>query len=59
MLASCGQDRILRLWSSEDGRCIQELSHHTQQVSAVAWLPDSEWRVPACTAAARSSCVGC
>ena len=47
MLATCGQDRILRLWSSEDGRCIQELSHHTQQVSAVAWLPDSEWCQPA------------
>ena len=49
MLATCGQDRILRLWSSEDGRCIQELSHHTQQVSAVAWLPDSECWVPACS----------
>ena len=52
MLATCGQDRILRLWSSEDGRCIQELSHHTQQVSAVAWLPDSECWVPAGSAPA-------
>ena len=55
MLATCGQDRILRLWSSEDGRCIQELSHHTQQVSAVAWLPDSECWVPACSAPAQGA----
>lgn len=41
MLATCGNDMILRLWSSSSGDCLQEMSHHSKEVSSVAWLPDS------------------
>ena len=42
MLATCGNDMVLRLWSSSTGECLQEMSHHSKEVSSVAWLPDSE-----------------
>lgn len=48
MLATCGNDMILRLWSSSTGECLQEMSHHSKEVSSVAWLPDSESTRP-CT----------
>ena len=42
MLATCGNDNVLRVWSSSSGECIQEMSHHSKEVSSVAWLPDSK-----------------
>ena len=43
MLATCGNDNVLRVWSSSTGDCIQEMSHHSKEVSSVAWLPDSKY----------------
>lgn len=45
MLATCGNDMILRLWNSSTGECLQEMSHHSKEVSSVAWLPDSEFYI--------------
>ena len=42
MLATCGNDNVLRVWSSKTGECLKEMSHHSKEVSAVAWLPDSK-----------------
>lgn len=42
LLATAGNDHTLRLWNAETGACMRELGHHSQQVSALAWLPDSE-----------------
>ena len=42
MLATCGNDNVLRVWSSSTGDCLKEMSHHSKEVSSVAWLPDSK-----------------
>lgn len=42
MLATCGNDNALRIWSSSTGDCFKEMSHHSKEVSSVAWLPDSK-----------------
>ena len=42
MLATCGNDNSLRVWSSSSGECLKDMTHHSKEVSSVAWLPDSE-----------------
>ena len=42
MLATCGNDNVLRVWSSTTGECVKEMTHHSKEVSSVAWLPDSK-----------------
>lgn len=38
-LLSCSDDCTLRLWNVEDGTC-KVFKHHTEPVTACAWLPD-------------------
>lgn len=49
MLATCGSDNVLRVWSSSTGECLQQMSHHSKEVSSVAWLPDSELSGSTCS----------
>jgi WD40 repeat protein len=41
LLATCGTDRMVRVWSAEDGRKLHELAGHEADVLAVAFHPDS------------------
>lgn len=52
MLATCGNDNVLRVWNTHSGQCLKEMTHHSKEVSSVAWLPDSE-----CTGAAIAHCM--
>lgn len=40
LLASCGSDHILRIWSVEDGTKQHELAGYGQDLLHVLWLPD-------------------
>jgi len=41
-LATCGMDRQVRLWSAEDGKKLQELAGHPDDVFALAFHPDGK-----------------
>ena len=41
-LASCGNDRLVRLWSVSDGRLLRELAGHASHVYNVAFHPDGQ-----------------
>jgi WD40 repeat protein len=47
-LATCGMDRVVRLWSTRDGKKLHELTGHapgtpgSDDVYAVAWSPDGK-----------------
>ena len=30
----------VKMWDSVSGKCLHTLGHHSQQVTACAWLPD-------------------
>jgi WD40 repeat protein len=40
LLASCGSDRVCRLWSAEDGQKLHELAAYGRDVYRVIWAPD-------------------
>ena len=40
LLASCGNDRLVRLWDAADGSELAVLSGHESHVYEVAWRPD-------------------
>ena len=40
MLASCGVDRVVRLWSTSDGKKQRELDDHEDDVLSIAFAPD-------------------
>src|SRR5204863_3850012 len=40
LLATCGRDQKVRLWSIENGRKLHELSEHNDDVYSVAFHPD-------------------
>ena len=42
-LASCGDDRSIRLWRASDGTMLQTLQQHSGRVATVAWSPDGTW----------------
>src|SRR5207253_1517878 len=39
-LASCSEDRTVRVWRAEDGMLLQTLVGHTRSVAGIAWSPD-------------------
>lgn len=41
-LASCGNDRLVKLWSIPDGKPVAELSGHESHVYNLAWHPDGK-----------------
>ena len=41
-LATCGLDRVVRIWSTQDGKKQHELAGHEDDVYAVAWSPDGK-----------------
>lgn len=45
LLASVGEDPLIRLWDVEGGECIRTFSGHTQNISSVAFLPDGNTMV--------------
>lgn len=48
MLASCGQDSAVRVWSTGPApRCLRVLRHHMEPVLSTAWLPDGRALVTA------------
>lgn len=40
LLASAGEDKVIRLWRISDGELLQELKGHTDSVNALAFSPD-------------------
>ncbi|KAK9820308.1 hypothetical protein WJX72_008774 [[Myrmecia] bisecta] len=42
LLATCSNDKQLKLWDPVTGMCVRTLSHHTEAVTCVAWLPDGK-----------------
>lgn len=47
MLASCGNDHLVKLWSIPEGRLIQELAGHACHVYNVAFHPDGKHLISA------------
>lgn len=47
ILASCGQDSQVRLWSPTAAPCIKVLRHHSDPVLSASWLPDNKTLVTA------------
>jgi WD40 repeat protein len=47
ILASCGQDSHVRLWSPTTSSCIKVLRHHSDPVLSASWLPDNKTLVTA------------
>ena len=39
ILATAGDDRLVRLWNPETGQCLQTLAGHTNTVNAIAFSP--------------------
>jgi WD40 repeat protein len=46
-LATCGRDKIVRIWSAETGERLAELAGHVDEVFAVAFHPDGKALVSA------------
>ena len=42
-LASCGYDRLVRVWDAATGKPVSVLREHTEAVYAVAFSPDGRW----------------
>jgi hypothetical protein len=47
MAVSCGNDRVVRIWSTSDGSLIQELPGHAKHVYRVAFDPTGRYLVSA------------
>jgi WD40 repeat protein len=47
MAASCGNDRMIRLWSLADGQLIQELPGHAKHVYRLAFAPNGKYLISA------------
>lgn len=45
LLATCGNDHLVKLWSTENGNLVRELSGHTCHVYNVAFHPSGEFLV--------------
>lgn len=43
MLASCGADKVVKIWDVYNGELIQTLEGHTEGISDVAWSQDGEF----------------
>ncbi|KXN86729.1 WD repeat-containing protein 5 [Leucoagaricus sp. SymC.cos] len=41
LLASCGAEKVIKIWNPENGDFIRDLSGHTQGLSDIAWSSDS------------------
>jgi WD40 repeat protein len=39
-LLTCSNDKTLRIWNVATGRCEARLVHHTDAVTACAWMKD-------------------
>lgn len=42
MLATAGNDNVVRLWNPDDGKMIRELTGHTRNIYALAFHPDGK-----------------
>lgn len=42
LLATCGRDRLVRLWNAADGKLIQEFAGHQHDVHVVRFHPDGQ-----------------
>lgn len=47
IFASCGDDRTVRLWDVESGKCLQVMSGHTNWTNGVAFHPNGKWLLSA------------
>ncbi|CAN0545609.1 unnamed protein product, partial [Ectocarpus sp. 8 AP-2014] len=50
MLASCGNDHSVKVWSVHSGQCLHDLREHTHVVESVAFAPESAERILATAA---------
>lgn len=48
-IATVGADRSIKIWQVDDGRLLQTLTGHAQQVLGVVWSPDGK-RLASCSA---------
>lgn len=44
LLATCGIDKVIRVWSTDDGKKIHEFKDHNKDVLSLAFHPDGEAR---------------
>jgi eukaryotic-like serine/threonine-protein kinase len=42
VIATCGRDRLIKLWSAQDGKPIRTLTGHTYDVNKVVFSPDGK-----------------
>ncbi|CAN0556536.1 unnamed protein product, partial [Ectocarpus sp. 12 AP-2014] len=55
MLASCGNDHSVKVWSVHSGQCLHDLREHTHVVESVAFAPESAERTLATAAGSAGS----
>eukprot|EP00002_Diphylleia_rotans_P038189 TRINITY_DN8657_c0_g1_i4.p1 TRINITY_DN8657_c0_g1~~TRINITY_DN8657_c0_g1_i4.p1 ORF type:complete len:415 (+),score=60.81 TRINITY_DN8657_c0_g1_i4:298-1542(+) len=41
-IAACGNETMVSIWNTEDGRLVNFSTRHTDTVTACSWLPDSK-----------------
>ncbi|MFO0877614.1 MAG: protein kinase [Gemmataceae bacterium] len=57
LLASAGDDGVVRLWDASNGKLVRALVHHPERVDALAWSPDGKYLASTSKGDRRTTCL--